>query len=851
MEEDGCGMDAAESAQVAEAMQRLDIHDGSWRFHGKASGAHLIRMFNTLKYKAEEGPTAFLERVAHVKRQEYWHVPEWEVVVANEGVRPVDYSIWPPSGLDTRLIEAYFDKVNCCLPLLNRIIFLRQYEAGTYKTSHEFAKVCLMVFANGARFIDDDERVFWPRDWAMSEEGKERLKADTDGTIRYSGGWIYVRALMRMGRSIAQGPNLYDFQCQVLFCAFLQGAAVPHLMWVLSGLGLRSAQEIGIHVRSTLMLANPAERALYNRAFWCLYHIDRVNCAAIGRSVALQDTDFDADYPILVDDEYWDTGNPDTDFVQPEHAGVPKVAAFVHMLKLDHVLGAALRTIYAINKLPEHHADPNSQRAVVVELDSALNAWADSVPDGLRWDPTRADQRLFEQSAMLYSQYYFCQILIHRPFIPTPAKSETIGLPSLAICSNASRSIANILDALLRRGRQYGHLPGQSVNIHFMLPAWTAAVILLVSIYTGKQQPSERERAMMDVQRCIAAMKEMELTWRQAGKLTDVLMELSSDRMDGGTNPIPPVTNRQGNGGKRSASGVDVAAATTNSAPISRVTSRSDMGYNGSKSQNVLRGSTSSTSLKLPQQSPPTNLQHAPVRPNSTSPTYATFPIPHQTSASQFPPIRPTTPPNLWTLAPNQVGQNLGKQPMFYATDSTRDQSRSFRRPMNGSGQDQGSSSGTATASSSALNDVNTGTPGFDLFSQYVQTPLSSQQPGHLDPTQSRNSQNQPSSNDTLWDASFLEALNPELFGIGDVSSNGGVDSTGMGLGTGTGGSGGENVDDLWAQLFGANSYVHYDHQRKLIKADICRQGLWTPNVGQGGPMGGSGFGFGGPGQPF
>ncbi|KAI9638126.1 fungal-specific transcription factor domain-containing protein, partial [Dioszegia hungarica] len=528
-EEGNCGMDAAEHAQVAEAMNRLDIHDGSWRFHGKSSLAHLLRLFNTLKYKQDAGPTAFLERVAHIKRQEYWQVPEWEVVVANEGVRPVDYSIWPAPGFDRRLIDTYFDKVNTYLPLLNKIIFMRQYDAGSYKTSHGFAKVCLMVFANGARFVDDDERVFWPRDWAMSEEGKERLKSDADGTIRYSGGWIYMRAIMRMGRSIAQGPNLYDFQTQVLFCAFLQGAAVPHLMWVLSGLGLRSAQEIGIHVRSTLLLANPIERALYNRAFWCLYHIDRVNCAAIGRSVALQDTDFDADYPIPVDDEYWSTGDPEADFVQPERAGIPKVAAFVHMLKLDHVLGAALRTIYAINKLPEHHADTVSQRAVVVELDSALNAWADSVPDGLRWDPTRADQTLFEQSAMLYSQYYFCQILIHRPFIPTPAKLETIGLPSLAICSNAARSIANILDALLRRGRRFGALPGQAVNIHFLLPAWTAAVILLVSIYSAKQQKADRERAMLDVRRCIAATKEMEMTWRQAGKLTDVLTELASE----------------------------------------------------------------------------------------------------------------------------------------------------------------------------------------------------------------------------------------------------------------------------------------------------------------------------------
>ena len=101
------------------------------------------------------------------------------------------------------------------------------------------------------------------------------------------------------------------------------------------------------------------------------------------------------------------------------------------MLKLDHIIGASLRTIYAVTMSPEHRADTASRRAVVVELDSALNSWSDAVPDQLRWDPLRADQRLFTQSAILYTQYYYCQILVHRSFIPKPNSTESIGLPSL------------------------------------------------------------------------------------------------------------------------------------------------------------------------------------------------------------------------------------------------------------------------------------------------------------------------------------------------------------------------------------------------------------------------------------
>jgi len=513
-------------AAMVQAMNKLDVKDSHWRFHGKASPYHLVMMFNEMRYS--RNGTNVLEGIRQTKRNEYWLVPEWEIVIANEGLHNVDFSIWPDAQLAKSLVDAYFSYTNYHFPLLNSIMFAKQYDAGLYKTNHDFAKVCLMVFANGSRYIDDP-RVYWPTDDAMTEEGKERMRQDKDGSLRYSAGWKYLRALLKMGRSVMQGPNLFDFQCQVLTCLFLHGSAVPHLTWIVSGLGLRAAQEIGIHVRSILLHADPIERALYNRAFWCLYHIDRMNCAAIGRSVALQDTDFDADYPIAVDDEYWETGDPAKNFVQPPEAGVPKVAAFIHTLKLDHIIGATLRTIYAINKSPEHRTDPAGQRAIVVELDSALNSWADAVPDGLRWDPTRSHQQLFEQSAVLYVHYYHCQILVHRPFIPVGKHSESIGLPSLAICSNASRSICNIIDAVMRRGRQSGALPGRILPVQFMLPAWIAAMVLLISIYSGKQQPSERERAIADVRKCVQAMRELELTWRQAGKLTDVMSEFANE----------------------------------------------------------------------------------------------------------------------------------------------------------------------------------------------------------------------------------------------------------------------------------------------------------------------------------
>ena len=164
-------------------------------------------------------------------------------------------------------------------------------------------------------------------------------------------------------------------------------------------------------------------------------------------------------------------------------------------IKLNQILSYCLRTIvtlslsshdslltyisqYAINKskILFGYVGPNWEQHIVAELDSALNKWVDSVPDhctyarivihkciysgfvcvllfSVRWDPTREDEDSFNQSASCYALYYHIQILIHRPFIPSPTKPSPLSFPSLAICTNAARSCSRIADVQRRRTR--------------------------------------------------------------------------------------------------------------------------------------------------------------------------------------------------------------------------------------------------------------------------------------------------------------------------------------------------------------------------------------------------------------
>jgi hypothetical protein len=65
----------------------------------------------------------------------------------------------------------------------------------------------------------------------------------------------------------------------------------------------------------------------------------------------------------------------------------------------------------------------------------------------------------FNQSALLHAYYYHIQILIHRPFIPSPRKPSPLSFPSLAICANAARSCSRVIDIQRHRsGTAFPHI---------------------------------------------------------------------------------------------------------------------------------------------------------------------------------------------------------------------------------------------------------------------------------------------------------------------------------------------------------------------------------------------------------
>ncbi|KZV76519.1 hypothetical protein PENSPDRAFT_569723, partial [Peniophora sp. CONT] len=415
---------------------------------------------------------------------------QWEQVYERKRT-PVYH--FPSHDLLTSLVELYFTNMNIYLPILHRTIFEDELRQSLHLRDAEFGSVVLLVCAIGAR-LSDDPRVL------------------TEGTDDWhSAGFKWFSQIIRFGDTMAPSVNVHQLQAVSLACIYLKGRSeVP--AWTLAGLGIRLAQNIGLHRRTVYSEAPSISDELFKRCFWALVLHDRWLSANLGRSTAIAEEDFDVELPVDCDDEYWLTEDPALAFKQPE--GKPsRISAFIWTIKLSHIVSSALRTIHAGKKAKVFHGFVGVawEEKAIAYHDTALNRWSESLPEHLTWDPEADDRVRLLQAAFIHSQYHELRIVIHRPFIST-RRANTLPYPSLAICLNAARNCARIFDVAHQR-----YPMGMPLS---WTCAFAAGVILLYQIVLARRsRAGVTDEDLTDARRCMKFLTDMETRSLSAGRV--------------------------------------------------------------------------------------------------------------------------------------------------------------------------------------------------------------------------------------------------------------------------------------------------------------------------------------------
>ncbi|KAG6333681.1 hypothetical protein ID866_5411 [Astraeus odoratus] len=482
------------------AQENSYLADSQVRFHGKSSWFKLIEPTRKLRdehvYRVTGGAESSVfppdnnnpVNAAATRRPQFWTTPHWELAYEGslrlQNLCHIQAQHFPPPDLADELIRLFFAHINPQFPLFHQPTFEQQYKGGLPAKDPWFGCLCLALFAVASRWCDD------PR---VLDDNKHDIPHEerTDDERKWQrAGWKYFNVALdvhRESRSLFHPPGLFEVQTMTLMGMFVRGTAFHPVAWLFISVGIRKAQDVGAHRKKVYGDKPSVEGELWKRAFWILVLYDRIGSAALGRPCCSGEEDFDADLPLEVDDEYWETKDPEKAFQQPP--GKPaKIAAFNSYLKLTEIAAYALRNLYALDrsKLLISVTRPRLHD-VLTQLNKALLQWIDSVPPHLHWSPCMEDPLFANQAATLYITYYLVQIIIYRPFLPPSLRSGSnitphakMPIPCIAICVNAARCCSRILQTQVSRGIS---------NIYSLIcAAHMCAAILLMNYWDLKWQ---------------------------------------------------------------------------------------------------------------------------------------------------------------------------------------------------------------------------------------------------------------------------------------------------------------------------------------------------------------------------
>ncbi|KAF9482141.1 hypothetical protein BDN70DRAFT_853837 [Pholiota conissans] len=482
---------------LTESMNQLSIANMEHRYFGQASAFMFLKQTSTVKSEITGAPDKLDPKT--FRRPLYWDIRPWELNLATSN-EPV--YVYPAEDLLKTLVLIYFEKVNLIYPILHEPTFRKMLSEKQHLWDTSFGMTVLLVCANASRYSSD------PR--AM-------LPGDGSGL---SSGWHWFSQVPIHRNPLFYKSTIYDLQYFVLASLYLTSTSVPHTAWTVLGLAMRIAQEKGIHRRQGNNQKPTVEGELRKRAFWCMVGLDRVVASFLGRPCIMQDEDFDVDYPVECDDEYWETEDPDQAFKQPP--GKPcKIASFICNLKICEIIAVTLKTLYSTKKFKVTSGQRGDEweRLVVLQLDSSMNKWKDTLPQHLSWEPIgERETMFFDQAVNLHALYYYTQVLIHRPFL---TKKSVLSFPSLAMCTNAARSCGKLLETVQDK-------PAAPYNL--IIAAFSTGLVLVLNLW-GHQRSGLFNRPSSELeglQRCNNLLKECEKRYRIAGRFRDMLEAISS-----------------------------------------------------------------------------------------------------------------------------------------------------------------------------------------------------------------------------------------------------------------------------------------------------------------------------------
>ncbi|CAI7638909.1 unnamed protein product [Penicillium manginii] len=288
--------------------------------------------------------------------------------------------------------------------------------------------------------------------------------------------------------------NLWDtgsaglIQCLLLMAQYLQSTDSAHQCWIVTGLAIRNAQSLGLHLPQTIARFSSFQEQQLARKLWhgCVL-MDRVISMTFGRPAMISKISSGAvPLPVLVDDEFIPV-DATVDPTQPTQK-LSMMAFYAKTLELYEIMNEVLLSLHkpVSDDGPEEthqfsFTNTNTDgEHTIFELDHSLTRWAQGLPAHLRTGSTEGAHNpvFFRQGIVLNARFLHIRILLFRPILSKycTMRDNSTSNSMIAISNSLPRRVALQCSIICVRVAQesiemiYQNVPADGTG--GPLPAW-------------------------------------------------------------------------------------------------------------------------------------------------------------------------------------------------------------------------------------------------------------------------------------------------------------------------------------------------------------------------------------------
>ncbi|KAL4070710.1 fungal-specific transcription factor domain-containing protein [Scleroderma citrinum] len=544
--------DDMDESRATTAFGQLSLDENQEvRYHGKASGLHLLSRSDRLDERNEGG---------------VWLLPMarfWPSTKGNMSYTPLENNVsanLPPAAVQDRLIDLYFSYAHPMFPVIHKggihsTLLSVLPVHGDYRSNPATPEARISaspqlepsqtvtplllhsIFAVAARYLDKHNPGSTDKLWENTTceyfiQAKNILaqvyqscRASTCQALLLLGhrefgigsmeqGWLYIGMAIRMALDLGLNRSADNWQCngQRMFSA--EENQVRKQIWWACCIADKWVFVLERNVSSLYPSLSGTVLSIWVR-----------------RPVCINDSDFDTllpnaeevrgvsflAYARLTIRQYGDEGDAGVITQQPLPT-VLVMKCFRAAASLSVIIGSISSLIYPVKAIRR-----GSRRIILNELEARLDQWYHQLPAELSYDPASKRPVPSPPILFIHIKYWFAVLLLHRAFIPNwkgseiesykPGNSDTTSLKAFDLCQSAATYISTIVTT---HHDNFDIRQSTPFLSSYILSAGIMHIVTLTLVPSNVQ-------AYVGLRQLLAALREMQGTWPAAGRTWDLL----------------------------------------------------------------------------------------------------------------------------------------------------------------------------------------------------------------------------------------------------------------------------------------------------------------------------------------